>query len=96
MIVFAAIKTIHKIVITNIPKSIRELIKNARKLRKNQMMSPAYIPKNNNYLNFYMIKGLKIYNSIPSDIKNKNPKAFKKSAKQWITENSGGISDTDD
>ena len=47
MIVFAAIKTIHKIVITNIPKSIRELIKNARKMRKNQMMSPAYIPKNN-------------------------------------------------
>ena len=43
-----------------------------------------------------MIKGLKIYNSIPSDIKSKNLKAFKKSAKQWITENSGGISDTDD
>ena len=86
MITLAVVKIIHKMRRTNVPTSICKMVRASTKNRKSKAIVPTYIPKQKQFLNFYMIKGLKIFNNMPNDICNKNFKGFKMAAKNGYGE----------
>ena len=88
MIKWSTLKFLHKIINNNSPKV---LISTLRKIRgrSNTAIAPFYIPKMEYFKNFFMQKGLKLYNQIPNEIKSKNETNFKKASKQWIKNQNG-------
>merc|ERR1712105_51375 len=62
MIIHSSLTILHSIFQNNKPKSIINLFKTNENSRTVKEISPKYIPKTSLYLDFYTIKGLKIYN----------------------------------
>ena len=78
MVLHSSLTILHSIFQNKKPRSIINLFKMNENSRSVKEIYPKYVPKSALYLNFYSVKGLKLYNKIPQNIKIKNKISFKK------------------
>ena len=72
---WSILKSIQKIIFTKAPNSLFNYFKNNR--RQCSIIVPKIYPKSKFSRDFYLFKGLELYNAFPNDIKKFNPKTFK-------------------
>ena len=89
MIDHSMITTIHSIMSNNTPQSIIKLLNNTHNSRVCKEIKLRYIPRTLKYRKFFLVSGLKIYNDIPSNFKQKSQSMFKKLTKKWIISYNG-------
>ena len=95
MITHSAIVTIHTILLKQTPQSIVQLFNNIALTRTTKDLSLKYTPRTTKFQKFYLYSGLKIYNNLPSNLKNKSIQTFKKLSKKWLMKQNG-VKDSND
>ena len=75
-------KLIHKIVYTKTPGDVKALIR-APTWRKEGDLTPVDAPKTSKFKRNTILEGIKLYNSLPSEMRKLKPKQFKNEIKKW-------------
>ena len=84
MITYSSLVFIYNITLNKKPKGVLQIYKTNRFLRHKADLSLSHIPKNVKYSKFFIQEHTNTYNKIPSEIKSKSKKTFKKELKMWI------------
>ena len=95
MISHVAIVTIHTILYKRTPQSIIKLFSNITLTRTTKDISLKYTPRTTKFQKFYLYSGLKLYNKLPTNLKNKSIQSFKKLSKKWLIQQTG-VNDSND
>ena len=85
MINWSVIKTIHKILYHQDPSNLAKVYKVNK--RSSAKISVVACPKNGKSRNFYMYKGLELYNKLPVEYKKLKPETFKTKALKYFKSN---------
>ena len=78
MISHASIVTIHTILYKRTPQSIIKLFSNITLTQTTKDISLKYTLRTTKFQKFYLFSGLKLYNKLPTNLKNKSIQSFKK------------------
>ena len=84
MITYSSLVFINNVIKNKKPKSILNIYKTNRFIRHKAEISNTNIPKNKKYSTFFLQQHTTTYNKIPSEMKEKSIKTFKKELKLWI------------
>ena len=84
MIHNASLNFLHKVLKFREPKAIYNLFKNVENRRSIVAINLTYRPKNKILKNFFLYKGLKLYNEMPQGIKTLDKFKFEKQTKFYI------------
>ena len=85
LIKWSIIKSIHKILYNKSPRNIYEFFKINK--RQCALLAPKVYPKSKFSREFFLYKGIELYNSMPNDIIKCKPHIFKKRGLKYMKSN---------
>ena len=84
MITYRSLVFIHNIIKHKIPKGVHNIYRNSRYNRHKANISVTYRPINQKYSRFFIQQHSNTYNNVPTEIKEKSNRIFKRELKMWI------------